>query len=147
MMEKDEKMKMLFEEHHRHLSEIRGKVQTQSQRTIWILALATGWIISAKNPMSESLRYVLSGTFLLIGISTMLMLFKYDKNYRTEAKVISKINDFFGFFEEGSVGEKKSIYPESWKRFGEGPSWRGLVHYVLVIIVMTVLSITAVFIR
>lgn len=130
-MEKEEVMKMLFEEHHRHLSETKQKVQGQSQRTIWILALATGWIILSQNPLSESLRYVLVVTLGLIGASTLLALYIYNKNYRTEAKIISKINDFFGFFEKGRFIEDESVYPKSWKCFGITIFLRALTYRVI----------------
>lgn len=142
-MENDEKMKMLFDEHHKHLSEIKQKVQGLAQRTITLLALATGWLILAKNPPPAHLKVILVLAFILIGISSINALYRFNKNYRAESKMIANLNDYFNFFEKGHYFDGKSIYPESWKKFGEQSVWYGLGHHIVPILVMTLLAIVA----
>ncbi len=146
-MENDERMKMLFDEHHRHLSEIKQKVQGLAQRTITLLALATGWLILTKNPPPSNLKFVLIVAFILIGASSIYALYRFNKNYRVEARIIAKINEYFKFFNENTLMESDSIYPQSWKNFGKESVWYGLGHHIITIVVMTVLSVVTTHIR
>ena len=146
-MEDYEIMKMLFLEHHRHLSEIKLKIQGLSQKVIGLLAVATGWIILAKQPPPQELKLVLVSVFLLIGSSTIVALYRFNKNYRIEAKIISKINDYFRCFEKGAFFENESVYPEAWRKFGTESNWYGLSHHIIAIVSIVTLGIVATYFR
>jgi hypothetical protein len=146
-MDECEKMKMLFLEHHRHLSEIKLKVQGLTQRSITIFAVATGWILLAKNPLPEKLKVVLALTILSIGISSLVALHRFNENYRKEARIISNINRYFHFFAPLKCIGNYPIYPESWKSFGTEPVFKGSWHHIITIVVMMLLSIAAIWIK
>ncbi len=134
-MNDDEKMKMLFQEHHRHLSEIKQKVQGLTQRTITLLALATGWLILAKKPPDlVYLKFILILAFLLIGGASIFALNRFNKNYRKEAKIISKINRYFELFDDGRYINGVSIYPDSFKNFGDESVPYGTKHHYIAIL-------------
>ena len=146
-MEKDELLKMLFTEHHRHLSETKQKIQSLTQRVIGIFVLGTGWLILAKESPKNEVRVVLVFVFLLLGVSTILALLRFNKTYRTESGIISKINKSFGLFEKNKYIENDSIYPKSWESFGEESMWFGLGHHVVAILAMCALAIIATYVK
>ena len=146
-MDKDETMKMLFAEHHRHLSEIKLKIQSLTQRTITILSVATGWIILAKDAPTKNLKIVLILAILSIGISAIYALCRFNKNYREEAKLINKINNYFSLFTEDDIIKNDSVYPEAWKTFGKESVCKGIAHHLITIIVLVALPIAAICIR
>jgi len=140
-LEKDELMKMLFTEHHRHLSETKQKIQSLTQRVLGFFTLATGWLILTKAPPATELRYILVVAFLIIGGTTLLALHRFNKSYRAESLIISKINKVFGLFEKNKYLENESIYPGSWGNFGKESVWFGLGHHLVAIVVMCSLAI------
>ncbi len=146
-MDKDDKMRMLFLEHHRHLSEIKLKVQGLSQRTITLFAVATGWLVMSKSPPPKELKWVLIIAFVFIGISSFTALRRFNKNYRTESKIIGKLNRYFHFFEVEQCIGNDSIYPESWKAFGSEPVSHGLWQHIIPIFAMMILSIISAWLK
>ena len=138
---------MVFLEHHRHLSEIKLKIQGLTQRTIGILALATGWVVLAKQAPDEKVKLALIFTVLLISISALVALKRFNENYRVESKIIKKLNHYFKLFKSGEYLENDSIYPSSWGAFGEHSFLIGLGHHIIAIIVMALLSISAIWLR
>jgi hypothetical protein len=140
-MNDDEKMKMLFDEHHRHLSEIRLKIQRLTQGTITLLAFTAGLLISREKILTPWHLFILTIAFLVIAITSIFALYRFNKNYREEASIITKINKYFKFFCIGHFVEKDSIYPRRWEKFGTEPNWRGLEHHIIAIFVMTLLNI------
>jgi hypothetical protein len=146
-MEKDEVLKMLFEEHHRQLSETREKIQTLTHRVVGVLTVATGWLILADQVPSGVLRWMLVGGVVLIALAACTTLFRYNRSYRTIARVVAKINLAFGLFETGRYLPDDSVYPDGWKMFGSEPLLSGIWHHLLIIVLVTAVCVIAALVR
>jgi len=146
-MEKDGVLKMLFEEHHRQLSETRDKIQTITHRVVGVITVAIGWLILADQVPSGVLRWMLVGGVVLIALAACITLLRYNRNYRTISKVVAKINLAFGLFETGRYLPDDSAYPDGWKKFGSEPLLFGIWHHLLTIVLMTVVCVIAALVR
>lgn len=139
-MKKDEVMKVLFEEHHRHLTEIKLKINSLTQRVVGFLGLATGWIILGNPNPSCSIKVLLITTYVSISLTSLVALHRFNKNYRAEAKVIRKINSYFKVHKKGYFINAKTLYPNRWKKYGKEPIWYGNIHNLIIILTMAALS-------
>ncbi len=146
-MEKSEVLKMLFEEHHRQLSETSEKIRTLTHRAVGILTIITGWLILAGQVPSGVLRWVLIAGITVIVLATCVTLLRYNRNYRTIASVVAKINSAFGFFESGRYLPDDKMYPDRWAKFGSEPRLSGIWHHLTIICLMSAVCITAALVR
>ena len=144
-LENFETLKILFLEHHRHLSETKQKIQSLTQRVIGFLTLVTGWLILSKQSLPVELGFMLSIIILVIGVSSVVTLVRFNKSYRAESKVIAKINISLGLFVKGKFLDNDSLYPQSWKEFGSESLWFGLSHHLIAIFLLSVLAIITIF--
>jgi hypothetical protein len=140
-MENLEILRMLFVEHHRQLSETRQKIQTLTHRTVGILTVAAGWLVLVGTAPSVLSRWALIIGVVAIASTSCVTLRRFNRNYRTIAKVIGKINAAFGMFETDRYLPNERIYPEKWEKFGSESSLAGIEHHLIIIAVMALLCI------
>ena len=142
-MQNDEVLKMLFEEHHRQLSETTEKIRTLTHRVVGVLTVATGWLILTAQVPSGILRWVLVGAIVLIALAACTTLFRHNRKYRTISKVVAKIDLAFGLFETGRYLPDDSVYPAGWKMFGSEPLLSGIWYHLLLIVLLTAVCVIA----
>ena len=135
-MDDHEVLKMLFEEHHRQLAAARLKIHTTAERTLALLTIIAGWLVISDKPLIGGLQWILIVAITLITFGACSIIYRNNSKYYKVAKVMPKINTALGLFEPNKFYPNESIYPESWKTFGEkGIFWGVFTHYIMIIAV------------
>lgn len=139
-----EKIKLLFEVHHKHASEKRQKIHSITERTVNIYLIMIGWLVIVDKPMVPGLRFFLIAGIIVSMITACLTLLTNHKSYLENASVIRNLNDALEVFKTGVYLEGKSLYPERWKNYGQYGRVGGFVGHWSIIIIMAIIAIAAV---
>ena len=146
-MEKIETLRMLFEVHHRQLEERRQRIHGVTQRTVAVFLVTTGWLITSKEAPVESLRWLIIASILVLASTACHVLYGHNRTYLEIARVLRRLNDAFGFFENGKYVEDQSVYEESWKSFGNQRRLTNIWHHLLIVTIMAVICVCTTLVR
>ena len=146
MRENDrETLRMLFETHQQQLAEKRAHIHSVTERVVGLLVVICGWLlVTDTRPRGLLLAVVVFGVLVICGAACTI-LYRRNRGYLRVARVVQRVNRCLGLFERGRFLPDEALYPESWKSFGDGPSWRTIWHHLTVIVLMTVICIVAAF--
>ena len=75
----------------------------------------------------------------------LYVLYKDNNVSLSHAKIINKINNELGLWEEG--GLLLSLYENKWKNFGYENSLKGILHHIIVIAIITLALIISLFVE
>jgi len=114
-----EKIRIILPEHYteiRHRRDIVIKLITYYSA---VCAVAVGWLVAAEHPLSGSGRLALGVILTIMGAIIVLHLGRLARSTASTARTIRKIAESLGLF--------KTLYPESWRAWGERsfiwPQW------------------------
>lgn len=141
IVSKDEILKMLFDEHHRQLSEKRQKIHGIAERTMTLLMVVAGWLMVIDKPLPESLSWIIIVTIAIIAVAACWNIYVNNRAYFLVANVVRKINEVFGLFETGKFTPDEVLYPLIWKNFGQQGKISGFLFHCLTILAATILCI------
>jgi hypothetical protein len=137
-------LKMLFEEHHRQLTNKRQKIHSTTEKTLAIFLIIAGWPMLAKNPMAPSLRWVLISVALLIFLTASGHIYVNNHSYFAIARVVGRVNVALGLYEKGKFPGGEALYSKEWKSFGIKGEFRGALSHILAILAGLLLCFFAV---
>ena len=148
MDEKDlEILKLLFVEHQRQLTEKRHKIHATSEKTLALLMLIAGWLVLTKEPLVRGIHWVIIGAVIIIAVAACKSIYRNNKSYYIIARLIRRINDSLGLYEEGRFASDEPLYPAEWKHFGEQKEIQGALFHILAISAGAALCVVAAFLR
>ena len=110
-MENIEVLKMLFEIHHHQLEERRQRIHGITQRVVSVFLVITGWMIVYRASIGSFLEWLVIFVIFVITATACYLLYNHNRTYLEIARVISRLNNAFGFFENGkSVADSCDSY-------------------------------------
>jgi hypothetical protein len=143
-MENIEVMKMLFEIHHHQLEERRHRIHGITQRVVSVLLVITGWQIVSQAVLSSFLEWLVIFGIVAITATTCYVLYNHNRTYLEIARVISRLNNAFGFFESSKYIAGEAVYEKCFEKFGQQDWWVNIWHHMLIVVIMAAVAVCAV---
>lgn len=140
-------LKMLFDEHHRQLSEKRQKIHGIAERTMALLIVVAGWLVIIDKPLSGNLSWMIIVTIAIIALTACWNIYVNNRAYFLIANVIRKINIAFGLFEPNKFVTQEALYPSVWEDFGLRGKVTGFIFHCLTILAATMLCIVLILMK
>lgn len=140
-------LKLLFVEHHRQLTEKRHKIHATAEKTLALLLLIAAWLVITKEPLVPGIHWVIIGAVIMISAAACKSIYRNNKSYHAIARLVQRLNDSLGLYEEGRFISDESLYPADWKLFGERREIQGALFHVLAISAGAALCVVAAFLR
>jgi len=136
-----ELLKLLFETHHRHLTERRQKIHAITERTVGLFIVITGSLILSNVQPPMLLRSSLVFVVVLLAAMACYLQSGNNNTYGDIAKVVRKLNERLGLFDKATFGLAEPLYPEKWKSFGSNPL---ILHHYMTIVSVAAICIIAI---
>ncbi len=138
---------MLFELHHKQLSETRQSIRSLTEKAVGLFVLMAGWIVLSEKSPPDYLKVILVAGVVVIAVFSCGILVGQTKGRLRIASVIEKLNNYFGLYTKGLVLKDDAIYPREWS----GYSSRSLMHFVgphiATIVIVALLAIVSIIVK
>ena len=136
-------LQKVLEIQHGQMKGKRDRVHAVTERTVGLLLVCTGWLMTTDTPPSGYLRWLLIAAIIGIAAISCKLQLNHSKAYLEIADVVRNLSDAFGLFEPGRYIPGRALYPKRWEKFGR-EHWRKYVlHHWIAIIGMAVVCIFA----
>ena len=143
-MENYEILKLLFETHHKQLEEKRKRVQDITERTILLLTVIAGWLISSDYSIKNEFKMIIIISLIIITVIAFYLIYINLGSYYKIFSVIKKINIAFGLYTKDKFIPDDSLYPKEWKNYGPKIKFGGLIAYWIIILLMSSICVAVV---
>ncbi len=144
-MDKEEKIKILFEKHSNQVLEKRKKIHSTTEKYVGLNLVIVGWTASITKNLDLTNKLLILVILLIITGITMYIIFRDNRIYREHAKIVRKLSESLGAFEKGGVIKGVLLYPKSWQKFGKESLVHGILHHYIVIICIGFLTCIGLF--
>lgn len=138
-------IKMLFEKHSKEFADRRVKIHSTTEKYITLIIVLFTAINSQVINISFFIKIIFSITMIIVMSVVLYVLYKDNNVSLSHAKIINKINNELGLWEEG--GLLLSLYENKWKNFGYENSLKGILHHIIVIAIITLALIISLFVE
>ncbi len=124
-IDKEQKVSILLaalDERYKSMHMIRERVQSTGVWALGLLVAAGGALLQSGVvlPSEQVLLYVI-GTLIAFGILRFRYLEDLQKGFKSQQRVTVRLEQSLGLFTPGVFDDdSKSVYPEDWKRAGNG---------------------------
>lgn len=138
-------IKMLFEKHSKEFADRRAKIHSTTEKYITLIIVLFTAINSQVINISFVIKIIFSITMIIVMSVVLYVLYKDNNVSLSHAKIINKINNELGLWEEGRL--LSSLYENKWKNFGYENSLKGILHHIIVIAIITLALIISLFVE
>ena len=101
-------------------------------------------VLSTGSP-NDTLKGILAVGVAAFGLSAALLLLGHARGRRRIAKVIDRLNEFYGHFDRNGVIPGSAIYPEVWRGFGDRTLLQIVGAHIATISIVTVVATISIF--
>lgn len=138
---------MLFEVHHRQLQERRQRIHGITQQVLTILVVTAGWRFASQNTLDGFLEVLIIAGIMTLAVSACYLQYNHNRTYLEIARVISRLNNALGLFENGKYLPGQQVYEPCFQGFGNQKWWVNIWHHMVIILIMTAVAICAVILK
>jgi len=118
----EEKPNIIIEalkERYKALHIIRQRIENVSLWSLGLLIAASGWIVGLNEPIQRQDKCLIMFV-VIVGFSVLRFFYLSDlnKGFRTQQKVIVKLEESLGLYKDAFYSKSGSMYPLSWAEIG-----------------------------
>ena len=140
-IEEERKLDILLAQLQERYDALHKMRDRSMQFVLWILGLelGMGWLLLSDTMLTFPQRWLLVALLSFIGIVTWLFIRAIDRGFKTNRRVIIRIETALKFYEKGCYGMSDSILPPEFSREKTGWTAHFRMLYVLIIAVFLIL--------
>ena len=146
-MENIEVLKMLFEVHHHQLEERRQRIHGITQRVVSVFLVIAGWRLVSQIALSRFLEWLIIFGIVTITAAACYLQYNHNRTYLEIARVISRLNNAFGLFENNRYIAGQAVYEKCFEGFGQEKWWVNIWHHILIIVILATVAVCAVLVQ